>query len=49
MFCAYTRPRNQVSVYRAIGPLCFSKLKKKIIISHLKFFNFNGHKLIEYS
>ena len=24
MFCAYTRPRYQVSVYRTIGPLvCF--------------------------
>ena len=21
MFCVYTRPRNQVSVYRTIGPL----------------------------
>ena len=24
MFCAYTRPRYQVSVYRIIGPLVFS-------------------------
>ena len=23
MFCAYTRPRYQVSIYRAIGPLFF--------------------------
>ena len=23
MFCAYTRPRYQVSVYRTIGPLGF--------------------------
>ena len=23
MFCAYTRPRYQVSVYRTIGPLLF--------------------------
>ena len=23
MFCAYTRPRYQVSVYRTIGPLVF--------------------------
>ena len=25
MFCAYTRPRYQVSVYRTIGPLVFIK------------------------
>ena len=25
MFCAYTRPRYQVSVYRTIGPLVYSK------------------------
>ena len=24
MFCAYTRPRYQVSVYRTIGPLVFN-------------------------
>ena len=32
MFCAYTRPRYQVSVYRTIGPLlffCFFSICKK--------------------
>ena len=26
MFCAYTRPRYQVSVYRTIGPLVYKLL-----------------------
>ena len=25
MFCAYTRPRYQVSIYRTIGPLVYIK------------------------
>ena len=28
MFCAYTRPRYQVSVYRTIGPLVILVLDK---------------------
>ena len=29
MFCAYTRPRYQVSVYRTIGPLVIIIKQKK--------------------
>ena len=32
MFCACTRPRNQVSVYRTIGPLVLDKSKEVIQI-----------------
>ena len=28
MFCAYTRPRYQVSVYRTIGPLVLTSFQK---------------------
>ena len=30
MFCAYTRPRYQVSVFRTIGPLVQSRGHKKL-------------------
>ena len=38
MFCAYIRPRYQVSVYRTIGPLVYYiSLLRKIIILQQNF------------
>ena len=39
MFCAYTRPKYQVSVNRTIGPLVFIK-KVEVLSYHLKFLNY---------
>ena len=36
MFCAYTRPRYQVSIYRTIGPLVFN-IFVITVISHFCF------------
>ena len=35
MFCAYTRPRYQVSVYRTIGPLVTFLLSDAMKLHHL--------------
>ena len=35
MFCAYTRPRYQVSVYRTIGPLVIALLCQNISVTVL--------------
>ena len=38
MFCAYTRPRNQVSVYRTIGPLVYiTSVQLKSLMLRAKF------------
>ena len=37
MFCAYIRPRYQVSVYRAIGPLVKNMPEQKLWASMLPF------------
>ena len=33
MFCAYTRPRYQVSFYRTIGPLAFWNANKNLQVA----------------
>ena len=38
MFCAYTRPRYQVSVYRTFGPLVIDSVGFLIGGSHMKHF-----------
>ena len=39
MFCAYTRPRYQVSVYRTIGPLVILILQLGIAVEFAKITN----------
>ena len=49
MFCAYTRPRYQVSVYRTIGPLvsiCIDKRHFEKIIWHGAYYF--RHDILEY-
>ena len=44
MFCVYTRPRNQVSVYRSTGPLVF-KIEQKDVSLYVLIYIFVVHKI----
>ena len=41
MFCASTRPRYQVSVYRTIGPLVINDIVQNINVGLDKIFTIN--------
>ena len=49
MFCAYTRPRYQVSIYRTIGPLVLrmatnTEIGIQIFTDYLKIFKYSDNK-----
>ena len=42
MFCAYTRPKYQVSVYRTIGPLVLSPHLNERVDRYTRFWPLSG-------